>query len=88
MLSEDDNYGGVSNLATKLYAEERSKRIGEAEQRSNAFSNAYVGAPQSMRFSQAMMDIRDVEKAKDVQGIYDKVLQDESVYKSILINAD
>lgn len=84
MPSEDDNYSGVSDLATKVYAEERSKRIGKAEQR----SNAYFGAPQGMRFSQAAADIRDAEKAKDVQGIYDKVLQDESVSQAIQANAN
>lgn len=84
MPSEESDYSGVSDLATKLYAEERSKRIGKAEQR----SNAYVGAPHGMRFSQAAADIYDVEKAKNVQGIYDKVLQDESVSKAIRINAD
>ena len=84
MTGEDDNYSGVSDLATKLYAEERSKRIGKAEQR----SNTYFGAPHGMRLSQAAADIHDVEKAKDVQGIYDKVLQDESVSKAIRINAD
>ena len=84
MPSEDDNYSGVSDLATKLYAEERKKRIGKAEQH----SNAYFGAPQGMRFSQAAADIYDVEKAKNVQGIYDKVLQDESVSQAIHTNAN
>ena len=84
MPSEESDYSGVSDLATKLYAEERSKRIGKAEQG----SNTYFGAPHGMRFSQAMMDIRDVEKAKDVQGIYDKVLQDQSVSQAIHTNAN
>ena len=84
MPSEDDNYSGVSDLATKVYAEERSKRIGKALQR----SNTYYGAPHGMRLSQAASDIYDVEKAKDVQGIYDKVLQDESVSQAIHANAN
>ena len=84
MPSEDDNYSGVSDLATKVYAEERKKRIGKALQR----SNTYFGAPHGMRLSQAAADIYDVEKAKNVQGIYDKVLQDESVAQAIHTNAN
>lgn len=84
MPSEDDNYSGVSDLATKVYAEERSKRIGKALQH----DNTYFGAPHGMRLSQAASDIYDVEKAKDVQGIYDKVLQDESVSQAIQANAN
>lgn len=84
MPSEDDNYSGVSDLATKVYAEERSKRIGKALQH----DNTYFGAPHGMRLSQAAEVISNVEKAKDVQGIYDKVLQDESVSQAIHANAN
>ena len=33
MPSEESDYSGVSDLATKVYAEERKRRIGKAEQR-------------------------------------------------------
>lgn len=84
MQGEDSDYSGVSDLATKLYAEERKKRIDNAQQG----SNTYFGAPHGMRFSQAAADIRDEELAKRVQGIYDKVLQDESLSQAIHSNAN
>lgn len=84
MQGEDSDYSGVSDLATKLYAEERKKRIDNAQQG----SNTYFGAPHGMRFSQAASDIRDEELAKRVQGIYDKVLQDKSLSQAIHSNAN
>ena len=46
MPDDEGDYSGVSDLATKLYAEERKKRIDNAQQG----SNTYFGAPHGMRF--------------------------------------
>lgn len=85
MPTDSEDYSGVADLATRLYAEERKTSIDKANKQNNT---SYSMTPHGMRFSSAASDIRAEEQAKNIQKVYGKVLENKVLYDAIHSNAN
>ena len=84
MPTEGEEYSGVADLATKLYAEERERRGKEATKNIVEGKTATSGSP----FAATIGLSAGLNKASNVGETYDAVLKNEALIGAVRTNAN
>ena len=83
MGSNDEDYSGVVDLATKLYDEERTKRGQQALQNMQQPANAFA-SPMATAINRAA----ETNKAADISKTYEAVISNPSLQGAVRLNAN
>lgn len=83
MGSNDEDYSGVVDLATKLYDEERTKRGQQALQNMQQPANAFA-SPMATAINRAA----ETNKAADISKTYEAVISNPSLQQAVRLNAN
>lgn len=84
MPTEGEEYSGVADLATRLYAEERDRRGKEAMQRIADDKSAAFASPMAT----AINRVAEIDKATNVGQTYDAVMKNEVLIGAVRANAN
>ena len=81
---DTEDYSGVADLATKLYAEERDRRGKEAMQRIADDKSAAFASPMAT----AINRVAEIDKATNIGQTYDAVMKNEALIGAVRANAN
>lgn len=84
MPTDGEEYSGVADLATRLYAEERDKRGKEAMQRIADDKSAAFASPMAT----AINRVAEIDKATNIGQTYDAVMKNEALIGAVRANAN